>query len=417
MAKKKRSYNRVTVSVDKQTLRLQFPTQLVDTIKGQGLKFSRYRSLGKREIDPATGKSNRPWAEALASRIQADLDHPDGLFDYTLAKYLAVTIVDDKGNDASPTTMTLGNLWDDFLDYHTAGLAKSTAYQYRNNYSKKITLYRDLPISLDTSNLVRSDFLKQQNNTIKIVLQLLEKAVDWAIAQDKITLSRNPFKGLSAAIKPQKRKNKLTGMPDEYCAYSEEEAKLILESFLGDSSRYQYYSFFRFKFLTGCRTGEAIALTWNDVKFRENVILFNKTHSRKTGVTEGTKTEDCRTLPMNALLADWLRALKAQSLSSLVFSSSDGGYLSRSTLTSVWGLNPDEKSRQRPGTVIQLAKDGKLQYLSPYNTRHTFINACIERGVDTVTIGDWCGNSDNVIQQVYRSRNRNIDIDRQMPNL
>jgi integrase len=66
---------------------------------------------------------------------------------------------------------------------------------------------------------------------------------------------------------------------------------------------------------------------------------------------------------------------------------------------------------------MALAAQGKIaQYLSMYNTRHTFINACIERGVDTVTIADWCGNSDHIIEKVYRSRNRNIDINKQMPN-
>jgi integrase len=394
--------------------------QIVNALKGQGIDFPRYKSLGRREIDPITGKSNRPWAEAIAARIQADIDHPDELFDYTLAKYLSIKVADDNGNPTLLTpsaTMTIGKLWDAYLDYHTADKAESTTYKYKIDCARKITQYRDLAINLDTANLIRSDFLKRQNGITKTILSLLENAVDWAINQDKLTLLKNPFKGLSKQIKTTKRKNKLTGLPDDFVAYTTDEVKTILDAFLNDDSRSKYYPFFRFKFMTGCRTGEAIALTWDNVKFDNGVILFDKTCSIKTGVTAGTKTQDCRTFPMNDNLSSWLRTLKESSSSPLVFSGNGGGMLARQTVDGVWGSNPKSTREGRPGTVIALAAQGKIaQYLSMYNTRHTFINACIERGVDTVTIADWCGNSDHIIEKVYRSRNRNIDINKQMPN-
>lgn len=416
--KTKRVHNQVRVGVCNGSLRLQFPKPLVDNLKAQGINFSRYKSLGKREVDPVTGKSNRPWAEAIAARIQADLDHPDGLFDYTLAKYLSIKVADDNGNATLLTpsaAMTIGKLWDEYLDYHTADKAESTAYKYKVDCSKKIAPYRDLAISLDTANTIRADLLKQQNTITKRVLGLLENGVDWAISQDKITLLKNPFKGLSKGIKTKKRKNKLTGLPDDFVAFSEREVGIILDTFLNDNIRSKYYPFFRFKFLTGCRTGEAIALTWEDVKFDNGVILFNKTYGVKTGVTEGTKAEDCRTFPLPDSLADWLRTLKTSS-SHLVFPGNSGGYLARPTVDNAWGRNPKTTREGRPGVVITLAKEGKIaQYLPMYNTRHTFINACIDKGVDTMTVGDWCGNSDHIIERAYRSRKRNIDINKQMP--
>jgi hypothetical protein len=93
--KSTRTFNRVQVRTDKGVLRLQFLSLLVPTLKAKGANFSRYKSLGKREIDPHTGVSNRYWAEAIASRIQADIELPDSLFDYTLKKYLDVNISDD----------------------------------------------------------------------------------------------------------------------------------------------------------------------------------------------------------------------------------------------------------------------------------------------------------------------------------
>ena len=259
---------------------------------------------------------------------------------------------------------------------------------------------------------MRGTFLENPSSAAKLAVQLLTKAVDWAIDEDKLSASKNPFSGIASSLKGgQTRVNKLTGLRSNYVAFTQGEVKMILDAYLGDSVKSKYHDFFKFKFLTGCRTGEAIALTWNDVKFQQGVICFNKTYSPTTRLSKGTKTEDGRTFPMNSYLIDWLSTVKSLSNTDTVFSGNKNKYMPRSSVLDSWNRDSNNSSASTDGIVISLAKQGKLQYLPPYNTRHTFINFCIDQGIDTITIADWCGNSDNVVEQVYRSRKRDVDIE------
>lgn len=62
--------NRVRISTDKDyLLRLQFPSALSKQLYG---KRQFFKSLGRQDTP-----ENRKWAEGLAARIQADIDHPD----------------------------------------------------------------------------------------------------------------------------------------------------------------------------------------------------------------------------------------------------------------------------------------------------------------------------------------------------
>lgn len=74
--------NTVKISTDKDYLRLQFPSALSKQLYG---KRQFFKSLGRQDTP-----ENRRWAEGLAARIQADIDHPDveTLFDPSLKKYL-----------------------------------------------------------------------------------------------------------------------------------------------------------------------------------------------------------------------------------------------------------------------------------------------------------------------------------------
>jgi integrase len=77
-----KGYGQVRVANDKGYLRLQFSTALSKTFYG---KYQFFKGLKRKDTE-----TNRQWAEAIAARIQADIDHPDRLFDPTLAKYLEI---------------------------------------------------------------------------------------------------------------------------------------------------------------------------------------------------------------------------------------------------------------------------------------------------------------------------------------
>lgn len=82
---------------------------------------------------------------------------------------------------------------------------------------------------------------------------------------------------------------------------------------------------------TGCRRGEALAVTWEDIDFKNNVIRINKQlqfHSNKPIIENFTKSEaGTRAIPMLRNLKSALKPFKKKK--GLVFSNNDRPYTSK----------------------------------------------------------------------------------------
>lgn len=62
------------------------------------------------------------------------------------------------------------------------------------------------------------------------------------------------------------------------------------------------------------------------------------------------------------------------------------------------------KHLDRKGIITQLIEQGKLtKYLSPYNTRHSFItHAVFDLGIDEKIVSKWCGHNIDVSSKHYQ---------------
>ena len=122
----------------------------------------------------------------------------------------------------------------------------------------------------------------------------------------------------------------------------------------------------RFLFLTGCRLGEAIGLTWDCVDLVNRVITIkralgkdlasNPNSSRK--IFKPTKTGRVRYIPINSDLMDILESVEGNE--GYVFKGHRGGYI---------GL---DSFRQKVWKKV-LAGLG-IEYRYPYQTRHTVLS-------------------------------------------
>ena len=137
-----------------------------------------------------------------------------------------------------------------------------------------------------------------------------------------------------------------------------------------------------FLFLTGCRHGEAFALQWKCIKFDTGWIYFQHSYDGRTGITKNTKTNTTRMFKMKGMarLIDLLKRMYGDGKNNeeLVFTTETRKQYSTYALQNTWnehvtnGING--KKYQYVGVVKELANEGKLQYLKPYSTRHTFIS-------------------------------------------
>jgi integrase len=155
---------------------------------------------------------------------------------------------------------------------------------------------------------------------------------------------------------------------------------------------YKRQPYVKFLFHTGCRPEEAIALKWKHVE--KNRIYICEAVATDVRIRKTTKTDTPRYFPINEELRAVFDAVRPENPdpNALVFPARRGKEIdTHNFLNRVW----------RP-VVEKLVEAGKVkEYLPQYNCRHTFITLCLESGIISRRVADWCGTSVAVIEEHY----------------
>ncbi|MEG3930109.1 MULTISPECIES: tyrosine-type recombinase/integrase [unclassified Microcoleus] len=259
------------------------------------------------------------------------------------------------------------------------------------------------------------------------LLTALSEAFDRLQSQGKTKLTVNPFangsKGaenktekykstvdVDGTIRPWYEIQDLESNPNERDrrAFTKEERDIIIKAFYESATPSFSHAapLIEFLFLTGCRSGEAFALTWNNIKFESNQIVIYKSYATSIKGVKATKNNDARLFVMYPKLRELLLSLKTKNtkMSDLVFRQMNGNPYNTDGLGRVWMHNASPNSSQHyyPGVVTQLVNSGLIScYLSPYHTRHTFITLQARAGVDLTLLASICSTGVDKIHQHY----------------
>lgn len=363
--------------------RLRLPRTVVSS------NIPRYISTGL-----ADTTENHRKAQIAAWGIEADIKS-DKLAD-TYQSYLdhfkpkAVPIA----APPKPQPITLTALWVKYCDYKKPQLAATT---YKVDYCKKWANHiAALPQSLEDAVSIRDNLIAQVSiDTTKRLLVLLSACCTWAVRSGLIT--SNPFLGMSAEIeKPKVARN--------IDPFSTSERNSILKAFKEHPTHQHYYGFVRFLFLTGCRTGEAIALQWRHIAPDLSSITFAESYSSKLKIRKCTKTGTSRKFPVNADLRELLATIKPINAepTALVFTSQTGLPIDSSRFTNqVWRGCVAGKKTYR-GILPNLILNGAVvAYRCPYTTRHTFITMMLDAGLTCSQVAKLVGNSPEIVLKHY----------------
>lgn len=189
--------------------------------------------------------TNRAIAQLKAADIERDIKYQ--MFDPTLAKY--------RGEQISRGGAKVWELFNKFIEYKQGRVRKQTLSKYYG----LLTSLRDYFHDRLANRITDDDCQKFKQHlaarliltTLKEQLTLLTAAWDWAETR-KMT-NFNPWKGLAQQVPRSPVK------PPQ--PFSVEEMRAILQAF----RTHPYYSFYadyvEFLLGSGCRIGEAIALT------------------------------------------------------------------------------------------------------------------------------------------------------------
>lgn len=405
----------VNVGTDKGTLRLQFSTRISQQFYS---KRQAYKGLGRNDTP-----ENRLWAEGIARGIQEDIDYQNGVnFDPTLAKYLDIkplaTVVQLPNTKPLPK---LRELWTEFSDWKlNTGQIEETTYKntFLGGQFNMLAPYLDKPLDSEIANEIIKAFLAKQSNKdgVKRIFSSLSEMCQRAIDQQLLT--KDYFSDVKKHYAIPKKSKQLSEVED-YRAYTAEERDLIIDYMRNHNKQSisRIADLIEFLFLTGCRHGEAFALKWKNIKFDTGWIIFKESYDTATKITKGTKTGVNRMFKMKAMnrLIYLLKRLygDGQNPEDLVFKTKTGKRINRDILQGAWQYTTSQFNGKRYkylGAVTELAEQGKIQYLKPYSTRHTFISIQANNGADLSLLADSCGNSVDIIIKYYLQPDRELTL-------
>lgn len=161
---------------------------------------------------------------------------------------------------------------------------------------------------------------------------------------------------------------------------------------------------------SGLRRGEATALTWADIDFKNCEISVSKSVEFLSGKPRIKSTKSkagVRTVSIPQALVDFLMAEKKNDECIYVLHMEDGGMLTENVWRQMWASYMCDLN-------IKYGHDGKIskftpskipmciQTFTPHHLRHTFASICYFAGVDVLIARDWLGHEDaNTTLSIY----------------
>lgn len=216
---------------------------------------------------------------------------------------------------------------DEWWEEHERTLSPTTCRSYLPAKARAVERFGELYIrSIMPADINRFilDYTKNYQaarKTAATQLMVINLICKYAVAYGYI--ESNPARDLSV---PKGLKKEKRPMP------SPEDIQRVKDSINLTFGLFAYMALY-----TGCRRGELLALTWEDIDFQTKSITINKSvyHTGSQPALKSTKTEaGHRKLPLLSKLEDQLEPRKSKGL---IFHNDDGEYLTNSQCRYLWG--------------------------------------------------------------------------------
>ena len=261
--------------------------------------------------------------------------------------------------EAERGSPTVADLIERFLEEHVSRKRPRTQYDYANMIEKHVrpALSRLKVVEVTWSDvdalhrkITKNGQTTQANRVITMVAKMFALAIRWQMRAD------NPAKGIERNVE-HKRKRYLT----------EAEQIRLREAFEAHPDQ-QAVNIFRLCLLTGCRSGEAMAMRWDDVELARGIWT-------KPGAT--TKQKTTHIVPLSAPVKQLLARQRQETNSPWVFpADSKPGH--RITVQKSW---------------LAICKAVRIAGLRIHDLRHSFASQLVSQGASLPLIGSLLGHS------------------------
>lgn len=262
--------------------------------KASGLWSARFR-----EIDTSTGIAHQKRLSGFKTKKEAQYGYED---------YMAAKKAEPKFTEPikapEPAAITFAELVEQYLAYKRPRVKETSFYDIEKRIRLRILpFFKDTPVKDITPIMIldwQNSLLEYSYSYRKDLMMFLTSIYNYAERYHDI---KNVAKKVEKPRNLEGKKEMLFWTPEEFAAA------------LSKVEHPGYAMLFRFLFLTGCRKGEALALTWNDLDLDKGTVTVSKSISNKVrdegkwySVTTPKNTGSNRTVCLPAFFCDMLRA-------------------------------------------------------------------------------------------------------------
>lgn len=291
-----------------------------------------------------------------------------------------------EGSYTKNKSITLDKYFEEWKKGKRTNTKPNTLKTYTNYYKKHISpiIGNRKIVQIERREIIYlQDIIAKEltASTANTVLKVLRLILNDAVQDDIII--KNP----AAGIKGLKEERKAT--ETIHRALTEDEQLLFMKEAESD----YYYNFIALLLCSGMRTGEAAALTWNDVDMERRVIHIRRTltYTEDGKPTTGTpKTgSSARDIPLTDNILRTLQKQRGQYINGIPF----GNNL---VFTTIYGkmVEGTQINRAIKATLKRLSNKGiDIEPFTPHALRDTFATRFIEQGGQPQTLKTILGHS------------------------
>lgn len=334
--------------------------------------------------------------------------------------------IDDNINTTS-AKMSVNQLINTYLDTKTR-LATSTRNNYTHIWHKNIK--NSFLGNMQICNVKKSDILKFYAylycdrdfsiGTIQLYQNLLFPAFQLAVDDSIIRL--NPCRN---CMKEYVRGS----MSSTRYPLSREEQTALLNFVKNDTIYSSYYPLVSFILSTGCRIGETLGLTWDDINFEEKYVSVNHQIIYKKKDANGIqfyssspKTNKSRIIPLQDNIIKILKRhknntffiskssdFKVDQYSNFVFINSLGKVYTPNTIVrALHGIRDAYNKQESDNAYFEGRDELLLPDFSPHTLRHTYCTRMAENGINIKVLQEIMGHANiSVTMQIYNHVDQN----------
>lgn len=351
-------------------------------------KASRLWSVRFREVDAENGRTANKRLSGFKTKKDAQYGYEDYVAEQKRAEERKKELTPPEPGDISFNVLA-----EEYLAFKKTRLKETSFYDVEKKITTKIVPFfggkrmRDITpkIIIDWQNTL-SEYSYAYKKSLMTHLSLMfgyaERYHDITNIMRKVDKPRN--------LEPKK----------EMLFWSPEEFSL----FIKEIAREDYALFFRFLYLTGCRRGEALALTWSDVDLKNGTVSITKSVSNKAHdegksytITTPKNAGSNRTISIPSFLCDALRKAqkKAQEGDQYVFGGKDP-------------FPPTNLER----TLTKAAAAAGVKRIRIHDLRHSCASLLIHKGVSIVAVSRHLGHT--TVEQTLNTYSHMMPDDRTM---